>query len=107
MKHRKHALRRRYGRAAISEKLGGFATWGDVLAAAKAGENLYYKAPLDHRATGLAPRTRSGQEQCYEARARSIRIWPPGSTGRGRWRTADPFTADAGHLDRFYKWVPM
>jgi hypothetical protein len=104
---KRRALKRRYGRAAISEKLGGFASWADVLAAAKAGENLYYRAPLDHRPTQLIPRSHSGQERCYEARARSIRIWPPGSTGRGRWRTADPFTADAGHFNRFSKWVPM
>jgi hypothetical protein len=100
-------LKRRYGRSAVSEKLGGFASWADVLTAAKAGKELYYQAPLDHRPTRITPRTYSGQENAYEARARSIRIWPPGSTGRGRWRTADPFTADAEHFNRFSKWVPM
>jgi len=101
---KRRALRRRYGRAAVSEKLGGFATWADVLAAAKAGEPLYYKAPLDVRAIAFHP---GRGEYRYEARARTIRMWPPGSVGRGRWRTSDPFTANAGHLDRFFKWVPM
>jgi hypothetical protein len=109
---KKHALRRRYGRSAISEKQGGFATWADVLAAAKAGEPLYYKAPLDHQARRFIPSENGLYGRVpytYEARARTIRMWPPGSVGRGRFRTSDPFTADAGHLDRFRssQWVPM
>lgn len=70
----------------------GFATWADVLAYAKTGGALYYHAPLN-----VSPiRVR------YEARARTIRIFPPGCTGRGKARTSDPFNADKGHLDRFY-----
>jgi hypothetical protein len=80
-----------------------FRTWKDVLARAKSGDPLYYKAPMDYRASriyllsaGDSPRAFS-----YRVQARTIRIWPPGSSQRGRQRTRDPFNADAGHLDRF------
>lgn len=75
-----------------------FESWPEVLAYAKTGGPLYYQAPLDHYATRLyAGKNPPG----YEVRARSIKIYPPGSTGRGRNRTSDPFTADSGHLPRF------
>lgn len=79
--------------------LVGFSSWPDVLAYARTGGDLYYQAPLNYRPVRLRPG--KNQTLTYEVRARSIRIWPPGSIGRGRSRTADPFTADAGHLDRF------
>jgi hypothetical protein len=79
--------------------LVAFKSWPEVLAYARTGGPLYYQAPMDQRPTMLRPG--SGTPYSYEAKARSIRIWPPGSTGRGRSRTADPFTADAGHLERF------
>jgi hypothetical protein len=75
--------------------------------AAKDGATLAYKAPMDVVAHRLGPRTRAGQEKVYEPRVRTIRIWPLGSTGRGRSRTSDPFTADAGHLDRFFRYQPF
>lgn len=85
-----------------------FSTWGEVLEYARTGAPLFYKAPLDYRAArlfqGRPEPWRRGAALLvahYVVRARSIRIWPPGSTGRGRVRTSDPFTADAGHLDRF------
>ena len=74
-----------------------FATWADVMAFARApsptGANrLYYWAPLDARPVLLRD---------YQVRARTLRIFPPGSRGRGRARTSDPFIADAKHLSRF------
>lgn len=86
---------------AAHDNLVPFHSWKDVLEYANSGAPLYYKAPMDTRAVRLSPRKEQGQEAVYEAHARTIRIWPYGSTGRGRSRTADPFTADAGHLDRF------
>lgn len=88
---------------AAHENLIPFHSWKDVLAHAKKGAPLFYKAPMDHRAVRLSPRKEQGQEAVYEAHARTIRVWPYGSTGRGRSRTADPFTADSGHLDRFLR----
>ncbi len=68
------------------------------MGAARRGEALHYRAPLDCVATKLTP---GKGPYHYAARVRTIRIWPPGSVGRGRFRTADPFTADKHHLDRF------
>jgi hypothetical protein len=98
-RHRGRALRRRYGRAATAFKtwdgkpLETFDSMADVLVYAAAGGQLYYKAPMN-----VSP-----QRIEYKAKARSIRVFPPGSTGRGRMRTSDPFTADKGHLDRFLR----
>jgi hypothetical protein len=79
-----------------------FATWADVLAHAHAGRPLFYQAPLDARPTRFDVRRGAEHATCrYVARARTLRMTPPGAIGRGRMRTADPFTADAGHLDRF------
>jgi len=75
-----------------------FSTWSEVMAAARNGEPLHYRAPLDPHPLRL---TKGTGPYHYEARTRTIRIWPPGSAGRGKFRTADPFTADAGHLERF------
>jgi hypothetical protein len=76
-----------------------FESWADVLTYARAGQPLYYQAPMDHQATRLRPgaKTIFG----FEVRAKTIRIWPSGSLGRGRSRTSDPFNADKGHLPRF------
>jgi hypothetical protein len=82
-----------------------FKTWADVLAAARTGETLLYKAPMNVRPTTLR-RLVEGDKwstNVYEPKARSIRVIPYGARGRGRMRTADPFTADAGHLDRFLR----
>jgi hypothetical protein len=76
-----------------------FESWADVLAYARAGGSLYYQAPLDREPTRFW--SGHGREHNYEASKRTIRMWPPGSIGRGRARTSDPFTADAGHLSRF------
>lgn len=77
-----------------SKDLISFDSWKDVLDYARTGAPLYYQGPMDYRATRLYR---------FTVRARTIRVWPPGSTGRGRMRTSDPFTADAGHADRFLK----
>ena len=75
-----------------------FASWQEVLAFAATGAPLFYWAPLN-----IAP-VRLWR---FEVRARTIRITPPGATGRGRMRTADPFSADAKHLDRFRRQVEV
>ena len=88
----------------IDDRIVGFASWADVLAYAATGAPLYYRAPLDARATRLTAASdgKGGRRVCtYVPRARTVRIYPPGCLGRGRGRTADPFTADAGHLARF------
>ena len=72
-----------------------FATWERLLAYVKRGNPVWYQAPLDVRPTRL---TQGKKPFGYEPRARTVRIYPP---GRGKARTSDPFTADAGHLDRF------
>jgi hypothetical protein len=79
-----------------------FESWADVLAYARAGQTLFYQAPLDRRPMRFVPADpRRPTPFTYEVRARTIRMWPSGSVGRGRARTSDPFTADAGHLARF------
>lgn len=82
-----------------------FKTWQEVLAAAKRGEELHYKAPMNTRPTTLR-RLVEGDKystNVYEPKAKTVKIIPYGARGRGRMRTADPFTADAGHLDRFLR----
>lgn len=82
-------------------ELVGFSSWRDVLDYASRGGDLYYKAPMDQRATRFSERDAGLAPYTYQVRARTIKMWPGGSTGRGRSRTTDPFTADSGHLDRF------
>jgi hypothetical protein len=82
------------------QNLVPFHSWPELMTYARAGGPLFYKAPMDHRATRLTKG--HGTPNSYEVRPRTLRIWPPGSVGRGRSRTADPFTADAGHLSRFF-----
>jgi hypothetical protein len=92
--HKRKSKTRKSHKAEMFEALGGFASMKDVIAWAKSGHPLYYKAPMDPHAKRLHD---------FKLMARSIRIWPSGSRGRGRMRTADPFTANAGHLERFRK----
>jgi proteasome lid subunit RPN8/RPN11 len=101
-KHRwkdRHSLTssmQRYDKAAegggMDDDFQTFSSWPEVLKYANSGAPLYYWAPMDHRPIRVHD---------FEVRARSIRIWPSGSRGRGRGRTSDPFTADSGHMDRF------
>lgn len=66
-----------------------FETWADVLAFAKVGW-LHYHAPMDLRPTSV----------------RVVRIYKNGKIRLDPGtRDADPFTADAGHLDRFRRTV--
>ena len=74
--------------------------WKEVMVLAHAGHPLFYKAPMNHRAVRLTPGKHAFG---YEVRWRTLRIYPSGSIGRGRARTSDPFTADAGHADRFVR----
>ena len=80
-----------------------FDSWSEVLQHCAEGLPVYYQAPLDLKPTKLRPRDVEvgPTPYTYEARPRTVRIWPPGSIGRGRRRTADPFSADAKHLSRF------
>jgi hypothetical protein len=71
------------------------------MAVAKAGQDLFYKAPMDQYAHRFTAQSGGASPFTYKAKGRTIRMWPSGSVGRGRWRTSDPFTANAGHLDRF------
>jgi hypothetical protein len=75
-----------------------FLSWQEVLLFARAGAVLYYHAPLDYARNRLTP---GKHPYGYVVRARTLRIYPPWSIGRGRHRTADPFTADKHHLSRF------
>lgn len=68
----------------------GFPTWNALVGAVGRGEAIWYQAPLDARPVRV---------RC-ELRARSkVRVFPP-------TRDADPFTADAGHLERFKRYIP-
>jgi hypothetical protein len=81
-----------------------FTSWADVLAYAQTGEPIYYKAPMDRYPARLTPSNPKARSPfTYQAQTRTIKVWPSGSVGRGRNRTADPFSADAGHLDRFLR----
>ena len=68
-----------------------YRTWTEVMQAARAGETLYYQAPMNtypsRFTAGKGPWT-------YEVKPRGIRLTPPKSA-------ADPFTANADHLERF------
>lgn len=68
-----------------------FATWAAVLEHVGAGKATWYQAPLDTRAV----RVRVGLRR----RGTRVRVTPPGGD-------CDPFTADAGHLDRFRREDP-
>lgn len=79
---------------------GAFTTWAEVLAHVHSGAPVLYHAPMNLYPVRLSPGKHAWG---YEARARTVRIYPPGCFGRGKSRTSDPFTADAGHLSRFAK----
>lgn len=63
-----------------------FPSWKDVLEHVRAGKPVYYHAPFDIRPVLVSATA--------EPQGRTVRITPP-------TRDADPFTADAGHLERF------
>jgi hypothetical protein len=85
-------------------ELAPFESWADVLAYAQTGEPIYYKAPMDRYPARLTPSNPKARSPfTYQAQTRTIKVWPGGSVGRGRNRTADPFSADAGHLERFLR----
>ena len=72
-------------------KFESFSSWNEVVAAAGAGEKLWYHAPMDILPHNVRVETRRGNK---------LRVFP--------WsRDADPFTADAGHLSRFKRMVPQ
>jgi len=67
-----------------------FASWPDVLAAARRGDRLWYQAALDVRPRAIAV------DRVFKNG--KIRIDPLSNQ-------ADKFTADVGHLDRFRRRV--
>lgn len=64
-----------------------FGTWAELLDHIAAGYTLFYQAPLDYN---------PAQVSVVERRDGQLRVTPI-------YRSADPFTADTGHLDRFRK----
>lgn len=67
-------------------QFASFASWQDVLDAARNGVRLHYHAPLDLRPTSV----------------RVIKIYKNGKIKIDPGtRDADPFTADSDHLSRF------
>lgn len=65
-----------------------FSSWDEVLAAARRGDWLAYQAPLDRQ-----PRSIHVDKVYKNGR---VRIDPLSNQ-------ADKFTADKGHLDRFFR----
>lgn len=64
-----------------------FQTWTELLDAIRADDRIAYQAPMDVRPVQVGTTIR---------RDGRIRVTPTS-------RDADPFTADAAHLDRFRK----
>lgn len=63
-----------------------FASWQDVLLHVRKALPTYYQAPLDPKPVRVTATLRRGQK---------VHVVPPSLSG------ADPFIADAGHLERF------
>lgn len=61
-----------------------FPTWDDVLAHVASGADVHYHAPLNHRPVLIKA----------AVKGKGVRVTPYASD-------CDPFTADAGHLERF------
>lgn len=79
-----------------------FDSWQDVLIHAQGDRGLWYKAPMNHAPVRLWHEAPTRAHTTYSLKARTIRITPADAVGRGKARTADPFTADKGHLVRFF-----
>jgi hypothetical protein len=70
-------------------ELRAFQTWREVLVHVQAGKPVWYQAPMDYRPIPVRAQIRG------RAHSVVLRVYPPIS------QDADPFTADARHLDRF------
>lgn len=69
-----------------------FDSWEAVMAYAREGRPLWYQPPMDRFAKCFTAAPTGAWT--YSARSHTIRMMP--------YRVhADPFVADAGHLDRF------
>ena len=78
-----------------------FATWRDVLVHVQASKPIFYQAPLDFRPVRvrvLLHRHARRGTQGIVLSATVLRVYPPTND-------ADPFFADARHLDRFRQQV--
>lgn len=73
-----------------------FDAWEQVLEAARKGEPLWYRAPMD-------------EAQAYPAKSvQVVRVYKNGKLRvRPLANQADPFTADAGHLLRFRRRIEV
>lgn len=80
-----------------------FDTWVDVMSWARRNLPLYYQAPMNIYPVRLWREAPTRAHATYIVRARTLRITSSDAVGRGRLRTADPFTADKDHLDRFLR----
>lgn len=67
--------------------LRAFRDWPTVLQHIRAGHPVWYHAPMDRYPVPVRATVR-GRD------AKTVRVYPPSTD-------ADPFTADAKHLDRF------
>lgn len=64
-----------------------FESWADVLTHVQSGQTVYYHAPMDLHPSAVQAVVKGG----------NIRVFPLS-------KSADPFTADNGHLDRFRRY---
>lgn len=72
----------------MDNALNGYAVWAHVLRDAGANVGLYYQAPLDARPVAV----------CV------IKVFKNGKIRvRPTWQDGAAFTADAAHVDRFYR----
>lgn len=69
-----------------------FETWPTLLAHVRACLPVYYQAPMDPRPVRV--RVQFLGSRFLTGEYKQIRVFPPS-------HDCDPFTADAGHLDRF------
>ncbi len=78
-----------------------FTSWKEVLDHAQ-HRAIWYQVPLNPKPVRLWHESPTRAHTTYTVQARTIRITPPDAIGRGHQRTADPFTANKDHLDRFF-----
>lgn len=71
-----------------------FQVWSHVLEHCRKHGQVWYRAPLDARPVLVRATCRP--------KGRTVRVSPMGYWPRGK-RPFDPFAADAGHLDRFWR----
>ena len=81
--------------ADTDQGMRSFVAWSELLDYIGRGEPVYYQAPMDPRARRIDVKILRRKRVPSLVRVSPFGYWPRGS------RPFDPFTADAGHLDRF------